>query len=104
ATMSRRVRSARRPQLAHTLEQHIEPHEVRFLSNIILRSVRRRLHDMLRDSYVHALEFRYPKPRLGYRASRNFSQKLVVIRIHLLENRQSAGGPHKIDAPAWGVI
>src|ERR1700681_3455213 len=57
-----------------------------------------------RDSGVEPLEFRHPESGLGYCAGRNFSERLEVIRVDLLENSDSAGRPHEVDPPGSRVI
>src|SRR3982074_484740 len=57
-----------------------------------------------RDSGVEPLEFRHPESGLGYCAGRNFSERLEVIRVDLLEHGDSAGRPHEVKPPGSRVV
>src|SRR6266853_4506667 len=59
---------------------------------------------MLRDSRIEALQFRDPKPGLRDRPSRDFSEKLEVVRVQLLEHGDRASCPNKVNAPGCRVI
>src|SRR5882762_5599713 len=59
---------------------------------------------MPRDSRVEPLQFRHPKTGFRYRPGRNFSEKLEVVRVHLLEHGNRAGCPHEVDASGCRVI
>src|SRR5882672_4443469 len=57
-----------------------------------------------RDSRVEPLQFRHPKTCLGYCPGRNFSEKLEMVRVHLLKYSNGAGCPNEIDASGGCVI
>src|ERR1700730_5289446 len=59
---------------------------------------------MPRNSRVEPIQFRHPETCLRYCPGWNFSEKLEVIRVHLLKNSNSASRPCKIDAPGSCVI
>src|ERR1700730_3264553 len=61
------------------------------------------LNDVLGDGYVEPLQLRHPEPGLSYYSSRNFSEKLEVVRVDLLKHSKSASCPYKVDASAWRV-
>src|SRR5216684_5293118 len=57
-----------------------------------------------RDRRVEPLQFRHPETCLRYCSGRNFSEKLEVIRIYLLENSNSASRSYEVNAPCSRVI
>src|SRR6266851_5291654 len=57
-----------------------------------------------RDSRVEPLQLRDPEPSLRDCPGRNFSEKLEVIRVQLLENSNSASRPYEVNAPGSRVI
>src|SRR5467141_4257652 len=59
---------------------------------------------MSRDSRVEPLQFRHPKTGFRYRPGRNFSEKLEVVRVHLLKHSNRAGCPREVDASGCRVI
>src|SRR5713101_7162956 len=59
---------------------------------------------MLRDSRIEALQFRDPKPSLRDRPSRDFSEKLEVVRVQLLKHCNRASCPYKVNASGCRVI
>src|SRR5882762_865249 len=59
---------------------------------------------MPRDSRVEPLQFRHPKTGFRYCPGRNFSEKLEVVRVHLLKHSNRAGCPHEVDASGCRVI
>src|ERR1700730_9457897 len=59
---------------------------------------------VLRDSRVEPLQFRDPQPGLRYCPGGNFSEKLKVVRVHLLKHSHRASRPNEVNAPAWRVI
>src|ERR1700737_762426 len=83
--------------------QVVKDHEMRFFGYIVACPIGWSLNDVLRDSYVHPLQLRHPEAGLTYCPSRNFSEKLVVVRVHLLKHSQSAGCPYEVDASGCRV-
>ena len=65
----------------------IEDHEMRLFDDVVVWPVGYRLYEVLRNRDVHPLQFRYVKRGFGQRSRGNFSEELVVIRIHLFEDR-----------------
>src|SRR3989442_5292808 len=61
-------------------------------------------NEVLRNCRVEPLQFRHPEASLGYCPGRNLSEKLEVIRVHLLEYGDRAGCPYEIDAPGCRVV
>src|SRR5260370_8509616 len=57
-----------------------------------------------RNSRVEPLQLRHPEPCLRDCPGRNFSEKLEVIRVHLLKNSNSASRPYEVNAPGSRVI
>src|SRR5260370_7497191 len=57
-----------------------------------------------RDSRVEPLQLRHPEPCLRDCPGWNFSEKLEVIRVHLLKNSNSASRPYEVNAPGSRVI
>src|SRR5580704_14409424 len=57
-----------------------------------------------RNSRVEPFQFRHPEPGLGYGAGRNFSERLEVIRVDLLENSDGACRPHEVNPSGRRVI
>src|ERR1700675_1048485 len=51
-----------------------------------------------RDSRVEPLQFRHPEPGLRYCPGRNFSEKLEVVRVHLLKHSNRASRPREVNA------
>src|SRR5438128_3564163 len=69
-----------------------------FFDYVIVCSIRWSLNQVLRDSYIHSLQFRHIDPGLSKGAGRNLSEKLVMVRIRLLKHSKSTGCAHEVDA------
>src|SRR5436309_3534675 len=74
-----------------------------FFDDMVVCSIRWSLNEVLRHRDVHSFQLRYVNPGLGERSGRNFSEKLVVVGVILLEHSERARCSDEVDASCCRV-
>src|SRR5205085_5395394 len=87
----------------HELRQVVEHHEMGFFDDMVVGSIRWSLNQVLRHRDVHSFQLRYVKRGLGERSGRNFSEKLIVVGVILLEHSKRARCSDEVDASCCRV-